>query len=251
MDLKTRYIIMKAELSVWFALEINTIKADCKDFKSTLQTIKRSLTFSFRKLILLLSLTLSILFYFLATLTDPVVVDKHTMTNGERTIVFQEMIHIGEEQFYTKIISETKAYKKNGFQFFYELLLRGNNEEATKSFIKYSKLNEVCKSITLRKANNIITQGKSYSDNIEILNGARRVDLTFDDLYNSTRNATEPDCDSKAVLNTRDLNLANNLLISPEKKIYVHYGKLHWNNVGRILKDNGFREVITTEYKVF
>ena len=50
----------------------------------------------------------------------PKTLNQYTLSNGEKTLVFQEMIHIGSENFYDSIAQEIKTYKQDGFVYYFE-----------------------------------------------------------------------------------------------------------------------------------
>jgi len=57
-------------------------------------------------------------------------VNEYTLSNGEKTIIFQEMSHVAETEFYKEIGSRLEKYRKEGFKFAYEQVLVNTEEEA-------------------------------------------------------------------------------------------------------------------------
>lgn len=60
----------------------------------------------------------------------PIEMHRYTLTNGERTIVFQEMIHLAEPSFYDQVLADEASYKKQGYRFVYERVHGTAEQEA-------------------------------------------------------------------------------------------------------------------------
>lgn len=65
----------------------------------------------------------------------PASVPEFTISNGEKTVVFQSMIHIGNADFYRQIQQNIREKKKEGFVLFFEGVKPGSKES-------HAKLNE-------------------------------------------------------------------------------------------------------------
>lgn len=50
----------------------------------------------------------------------PISMKQYVLSNGQKTIVFQSMIHIASADFYHKIDGEIRAYKNSGYRLVYE-----------------------------------------------------------------------------------------------------------------------------------
>lgn len=72
-------------------------------------------------LFLLVSLT-TLPIYYLAYKgeVDPLLLPHAEISNGEKTIVFQGMIHIGNEAFYKSVVYDLETALDNGYKLFYE-----------------------------------------------------------------------------------------------------------------------------------
>ncbi|MBS9775455.1 TraB/GumN family protein [Candidatus Gracilibacteria bacterium] len=63
---------------------------------------------------------------------SPSKLDQYTISNGEKTVIFQSMMHIGREGFYKEIQQELTQAKKNGYVYFYEGVRPGKKENHKK-----------------------------------------------------------------------------------------------------------------------
>ncbi|MDD2566016.1 MAG: hypothetical protein PHZ26_03670 [Candidatus Gracilibacteria bacterium] len=63
---------------------------------------------------------------------EPALLPEFTLSNGQKTVVFQGMAHIGSENFYTKIKNNIIENKKAGFVLFYEGVKLGKKENMDK-----------------------------------------------------------------------------------------------------------------------
>ncbi|MDQ7022226.1 MAG: hypothetical protein Q9M97_01605, partial [Candidatus Gracilibacteria bacterium] len=59
---------------------------------------------------------------------NPAAIPEYTITNGEKTVIFQAMSHIGSEDFYEKIKQNLIKAKKDGYVYFYEGVRDGNEK---------------------------------------------------------------------------------------------------------------------------
>lgn len=64
---------------------------------------------------------------------NPLTIEQNTITNWEKTVVFQNMIHIWSENFYDKIAQEITKYKQDGYVYFFEWVKLGS-QESSKAF---------------------------------------------------------------------------------------------------------------------
>lgn len=62
----------------------------------------------------------------------PKTLTQYTLTNGDKTLVFQEMIHIGSENFYNSVAEEIKKYKQGGFVYYFEWVKAWTQENNNK-----------------------------------------------------------------------------------------------------------------------
>ncbi len=86
------------------------------------------------KILSLVSLVFSILvaFYIFNLGKTPLEMNEYKISNGQKTIVFQEMIHIGTTNFYEELKDRTAKYKEEGYTLAYEQVLIESKEEAIK-----------------------------------------------------------------------------------------------------------------------
>ena len=75
---------------------------------------KQSATKTFFKIfgILLLTILVISITYISIFVSTPLKMKEYTLTNGEQTIVFQEMVHIGETDFYKQVEENLENYRK-------------------------------------------------------------------------------------------------------------------------------------------
>lgn len=62
----------------------------------------------------------------------PATLPRITLSNGEKTVVFQSMIHIASPQFYTDVRNDMKKLQKEDYVFFYEGVKAGTPESMEK-----------------------------------------------------------------------------------------------------------------------
>lgn len=60
----------------------------------------------------------------------PIEMHRYTLTNGDRVIVFQEMIHLAEPSFYDQVLKDEAYYKRHGYRFVYERVRGTPQQEA-------------------------------------------------------------------------------------------------------------------------
>lgn len=58
----------------------------------------------------------------------PVQMHRYTLTNGDRTIIFQEMMHLAHDSFYDQVLYDLAEFKRSGFTVAYERV-HGTEEE--------------------------------------------------------------------------------------------------------------------------
>ena len=93
---------------------------------------KQSATKTFFKIfgILLLTILIMSITYISIFLSTPLKMKEYTLTNGKQTIVFQEMVHIGETDFYKQVEENLENYRLEGYIYAYEQVRVSNMEEA-------------------------------------------------------------------------------------------------------------------------
>jgi hypothetical protein len=78
--------------------------------------------------------------YYLATITEtrPVIFPQATLTNGQKTVVFQGMQHFGSENFYKSVIYDVEKALAEGYIIYYEAV-QTSTPESEEFFAKFSK----------------------------------------------------------------------------------------------------------------
>lgn len=75
-----------------------------------------------------------------AGLFKPITVNKYVLTNGTKTVVFQEMRHIGTGNFYKRVDDDIKYYRNQGYVFGYEgIFFIGGREMYVDEKIDYTQ----------------------------------------------------------------------------------------------------------------
>jgi hypothetical protein len=93
--------------------------------------IKKILKQGFKILSLIsIILTVIFLFYIFNLGKTPLQMKEYELSNGKQTIIFQEMVHIGESDFYEKLKERVRKYKDNGYVLAYEQVKIYTKEEA-------------------------------------------------------------------------------------------------------------------------
>lgn len=106
--------------------------------------------------ILLMTSIVTLPFYYLAvkSASDPLILPQAILSNGEKTVVFQGMVHVGSENFYKSVIYDLEEALDAGYKLYYEGIMP-STEEANKWFSDtitgggelsshYRELAEVC-----------------------------------------------------------------------------------------------------------
>lgn len=79
---------------------------------------------SFFTIIVIIGFPLYYLTY--VTLSKPVLVPQATLTDGDKTIVFQGMMHIGREEFYKSVVYDLENALSTGYKLYYEGVVPSN-----------------------------------------------------------------------------------------------------------------------------
>ena len=82
----------------------------------------RSLLKSVGVFFCLLTITTALPIYYLAykVQADPPLLPQATLTNGQKTVVFQGMIHVGMEGFYKSVVYDLEEALSDGYRLYYE-----------------------------------------------------------------------------------------------------------------------------------
>jgi hypothetical protein len=100
------------------------------DYKNYLNFLQRFLYSVSVIIIILITILWSFAFY--QNEISPAMMPVYTITNWEKTVVFQSMSHIWSENFYDKVRKNIKYYKENWFVLFFEWVRPGNDENMKK-----------------------------------------------------------------------------------------------------------------------
>ena len=90
------------------------------------ESIKKGLKKYFKYSLTATVITWSAAIYFAVT---PYKVNTYQLTNGNKTIIFQEMVHVGEGSYYKEVNNKIEDYRSQGFVLYYELIKINNPEE--------------------------------------------------------------------------------------------------------------------------
>lgn len=71
-------------------------------------------------------------FWYYQTVLHPLTLQQHTISNWEKTLVFQEMIHIWNENYYKSIANELSDYKNKGYVYYFEWVRKWTQENMDK-----------------------------------------------------------------------------------------------------------------------
>lgn len=71
-------------------------------------------------------------FWYYQTVLHPLVLQQHTISNWNKTLVFQDMIHIWSEQYYKNIATEIADFKNKGYVYYFEWVRPGTSENMNK-----------------------------------------------------------------------------------------------------------------------
>lgn len=85
-------------------------------------------------LISIITLILAGLFFYSNTI-NPATMNQYTLSNGKKEVIFQEMIHIGRQNFYDNVVQDIYKYKQNNWVLFFEWV-RPWSETSQKQFNK-------------------------------------------------------------------------------------------------------------------
>ena len=105
---------------------------------------------------------ISFLILHLTNTFAPATLPRITITNGEKTVVFQSMMHIGSSSFYEDIKNDMERLKGEDFIFFYEGVQAGSaeNTEQLNTLIGTNVSTEMYD--VTAKVGDLITQDESY-----------------------------------------------------------------------------------------
>lgn len=86
------------------------------------------------KILSMVSITFSVIvaFYIFNLGKKPLTMNEYTLSNGTKTIVFQEMVHIADTDYYENVNNRLLNYRDNGYKFAYEQVKITSNEQARK-----------------------------------------------------------------------------------------------------------------------
>ena len=204
-------------------------------------------------------------FYF-----TPFKVNTWKLTNGEKEIIFQEMAHSGDVGYFTNVYDNMTKYVDNGYVYYKEGFIRSDyKSDKVMEFFAYryascdKKKFELEKqslfdSIYFRQTRKSITVDMKTSElvkNVRMKDIKRKKEyfclMLNKNMYNVKLHLMRPDESLERVaLKPRDKNLADYILNSEDKKIYVMYGKFHFDGVYEILKNNGFKKELINKESV-
>ena len=128
--------------------------------------------------ILLFSILMGVSYYYNAQ--SPATMSRITLSNSEKTLIFQEMSHIGTENFYACAWSGVSMLSNSGFQVYYEGVWSGTVENM-KTFQKMLWI-EFTDTLYESFAQSIWMRSQKYESFIpwEILRTAKNVDIWID-----------------------------------------------------------------------
>lgn len=222
------------------------------------------------KLILMLGLVASIAMACKDSGDDDVLIDKlykkraqlNEYSNGEKTIRFVGMHHIGLKEFYAEVRQHIEKAKKEDYVLFYESIRLDNAPEVLKRKIQKmlgfvpSKDQYDAFLKTLNKPDLIVQDNKSFLGLInnkdfvadrtieQIIADYEKkfgeIIITKKDLKNSLDEIVTPSLPKKKVMqilvDTRNEHLAQEVINSPNKKIIIMYGEGHEKGFVEVLK---------------
>ncbi len=70
--------------------------------------------------VIFISLGILASFWYYQLIYKPLTIEQVTISNWDKTVVFQKMIHIAKPDYYKSIVQEIKRYKQNGYVYFFE-----------------------------------------------------------------------------------------------------------------------------------
>jgi len=74
-------------------------------------------------------------FWYYHNIKNPLTIEQYTISNGEKTVVFQNMIHIASQNFYDTVAQEITKYKQDWYVYFFEWV-RMWSQESNEAFDK-------------------------------------------------------------------------------------------------------------------
>ncbi|MBB1564683.1 hypothetical protein HG430_001420 [Candidatus Gracilibacteria bacterium] len=187
---------------------------------------------------------------------SPAYMPQYTLTNGDKTVVFQSMAHIGGKGFYNYVAEDLKKHKDEGYLHFFEGVRPGtkeNMEEFNKAlgmnFDKdiYTNMSKLY-GVTFQDYNAII--GSQIINPTSDVN----IDISVDDIMNEYKKLKTPDSTEGDILdygetmknlvdrlNQRELNLVTyinravlNLLLG-NRDIMMKMGKIGNDEIWQVI----------------
>lgn len=239
---------------------------------------------------ILLFILLSTLSLFLLAAVLPYKVNTYKLTNSNQEIIFQEMVHVGDSEYYEKVNKIISEYKLNGYVFYYELIKLNNKEEQE----EMNKLINVDKDFFEQLLNNsqldvqhnhmniindndinadvdskkLITMLTNYNkDNkvnkIEVSSNVIDNVLSVVDTpvltkaflrlglrVNNIFNL-DPSGVSEVIIKQRNDILISKIYNNKDSKIVVQYGQFHYKDFEQQMKKQGFKSEIINTVTVF
>jgi len=98
---------------------------------STFWLFLQKFLLSMSSLLVVTSLLFGYIWYYQIIL-NPLSLEQHSITNWEKTLVFQEMIHIWSENYYKSIAEELSDYKNKDYVYYFEWVRRWSQENMDK-----------------------------------------------------------------------------------------------------------------------
>lgn len=263
----------------WINTEVNRYKENIKDFikKPNLGILRFSWRTTLLYLVIFINIMLSTFIYLY---TKDFSVGKRVITNGDKVIVFQGMMHRAMPEFYDVVFGDLKRYQDKGYVFYREGVSNGKIKENNLKFAGFMKNLKSCNTSFSKSMMEMVSQkdyehfiyanefskGKLVDLNLDQLSqfvvkdylgmdidpDANKVCMQFTrPLFNFAMNVNDisvkPDFFEDVILKPRDMHLAMTLMASNDKNIYVQYGDAHWEGVWEILKDNNYKLVSEEE----
>lgn len=234
---------------------------------------------------------------------SPSYLKEYTISNWEKTVVFQEMMHIWWKDFYENVSKNLKNYKSENFVHFFEWVWDWT-EENKKEF-NQALWFDFDENLYPNVAKLLKLEFQDYKKIIwEISEKDINVDISIDEIMEEYRKSKTPNSKNEinfsevskeldkflktaterqinlisyiwqaflnytlanmsnikiydwnldimnVILDKRDKNLADAIINSPEEKIYVTYGALHFPWVLKYLQENDTNWKIEKETKI-
>lgn len=67
-----------------------------------------------------IALAAPIYYFAISSATNPALLPRVTLSNGEKTVIFQGMVHVGSEQFYKSVVYDAEQAISDGYVLYYE-----------------------------------------------------------------------------------------------------------------------------------